>query len=146
MTELGTNITGHWEHFSHVADIGIRGYGRSLEESFEQTALAMTAVICDPTQVQPDEQIQITCEAPDKELLLAQWLNSLIYEMATRRMLFSRFQVQIDNSHLTALVQGETVDRLRHTPAVEVKGATYTELRVNKREDGGWLAQCVVDV
>ena len=146
MTEPDTHSKGRWEHFSHVADIGVRGYGRSLEESFEQTALAMTAVICDPTQVQPDEQIQITCEAPDKELLLAQWLNSLIYEMATRRMLFSRFQVQIDNSHLTALVQGETVDRLRHTPAVEVKGATYTELRVNKREDGGWLAQCVVDV
>ncbi len=146
MTEPGAHFEGHWEHFPHVADIGIRGYGRSLEESFEQAALAMTAVICDPARVRPEEQIRIRCEAPDRELLLVQWLNALIYEMATRGMLFNRFEVHIDESRLTAAACGEPVDRLRHRPAVEPKGATYTELRVEKCKDGYWLAQCVVDV
>lgn len=146
LDKSATHAPNHWVHFSHVADIGVRGYGRSLAESFEQTALAMTAVICDPLLVQPQERVRVSCEAADDELLLVQWLNALIYEMSVRGMLFSRFKVEISGLQLMAVAYGEQVDRQRHMPAVEVKGATYTELRVRQREGGGWLAQCVVDV
>ena len=66
--------------------------------------------------------------------------------MATREMLFSTFEVTISGHHLDGEMSGEHVDPQRHQPAVEVKGATYTELRVARTEDGRWLAQCVVDV
>jgi tRNA nucleotidyltransferase (CCA-adding enzyme) len=72
--------------------------------------------------------------------------NALIYEMATRRMLFSSFIVSIDGVELHATAWGEAVDRARHEPAVEVKGATYTALRVEQQAGGRWQAQCVVDV
>ena len=75
----------------------------------------------------------------------ADWLNALIYEMTTRRMLFARFEVHSDGLQLVASARGEAVDAVRHRPAVEVKGATYTALRV-AREDGHWVAQTVVDV
>jgi len=78
-------------------------------------------------------------------LLLADWLNALIYEMAVRRMLFGRFQVELNGTQLSAQASGEAVSVPRHHPAVEVKGATYTTLRVAP-VDGGWLAQTVVDV
>ena len=74
------------------------------------------------------------------------WLNALVYEMATRRMLFAAFVVAIEGPQLKATAWGEPVDRVRHEPAVEVKGATYTSLCVERRSDGTWLAQCVVDV
>ncbi len=74
------------------------------------------------------------------------WLNALVYEMATRRMLFGAFVVAFEGPRLKATAWGEAVDRARHEPAVEVKGATYTSLRVERRGDGMWLAQCVVDV
>jgi tRNA nucleotidyltransferase (CCA-adding enzyme) len=61
-------------------------------------------------------------------------------------MLFRRFEVSIADHRLDAVAWGEPVDRLRHEPAVEPKGASYTELRVTRREDGAWVAQCVVDV
>jgi len=70
----------------------------------------------------------------------------LIYAMATRNMLFGRFDVRIDDGSLTAKAWGEALDRARHQPAVEVKGATYTALSVARRDDGVWVAQCVVDV
>jgi len=73
------------------------------------------------------------------------WLNALVYEMATRNMLFCRFEVQIDGQRLEGKAWGERVNVTRHQPAVEVKGATYTALRVSL-EKGSWLAQCVVDV
>lgn len=138
--------TAGWEHFEHGADIGVRGFGASLAEAFEQAALAMTAAVTDPGGVAADQAVPITCRAPDDELLLADWLNALIYESATRRMLFSSFSVTIEDGSLEATARGETTDVARHQPAVEVKGATLTALRVTRADDGRWLAQCVLDV
>jgi len=123
----------------------VRGVGASKAEAFVQAARALTAVIADPAAVAARERVAIECEAPDDELLLAEWLNALIYEMATRKMLFARFAVRLDGRRLSAEAWGETVDPARHHPAVEVKGATYTTLRV-AREGARWVAQTVVDV
>ena len=136
----------NWEHFPHQADTGIRGMGSTKEAAFEAAALALTAVITDPEFVAPTQVVSIACEAPDDELLLIDWLNALVYEMATRKMLFSRFDVHFDNHALRATAWGEPVEIARHQPAVEVKGATYTALSVKRDEQGGWIAQCVVDV
>ena len=137
---------GRWEHFPHQADMGVRGVGPTLAAAFELTALAMTAVVTDPARVAPKEAVDIHCEAPDDELLLVDWLNALILEMAARHMLFSRFEVRIEDHRLVAAAWGEAVDPSKHQPAVEIKGATYTELRVGRDESGQWMAQCVVDV
>lgn len=138
-------MVARWEHFEHGADIGVRGFGPSRAEAFEQGAVAMTAVIADPGSVAAHDAVAIECEAPDDELLFAEWLNAVVLEMATRRMLFARFAVRIDGGRLRAVAYGERVDPARHQPAVEVKGATYTMLRV-AREGGEWVAQTVVDV
>ena len=75
-----------------------------------------------------------------------EWINEMVYEMETRHMLFGRFEVRINGRRLDATAWGEAVDVARHHPAVEVKGATLTELRVRRETSGEWLAQCVVDV
>jgi tRNA nucleotidyltransferase (CCA-adding enzyme) len=134
-----------WEHFEHGADIGVRGVAPTKAGAFEQAALALTAVVTDPARVLPREAVPIRCEAPDDELLLASWLNAVVGEMATRRMLFGRFEVQLEGTRLVARALGEPTSMARHEPAVEVKGATCTELRVAPADGGGWLAQTVVD-
>ena len=135
-----------WEHFSHDADIGVRGRGATLARAFEEAAVGLTAVVTDPRRVRPTTRVDVRCEAPDAEILFVDWLNALIYEMATRNMLFARFAVTIDGNALSATAWGEPLDRTRHQPAVEVKGATLTSLAVGKGSDGSWEAQCVVDV
>ena len=117
-----------------------------MADAFVQAALALTAVVADPERIAPHTAIDIRCEAPDVELLLTDWLNAVIYAMATHAMLFSRFDVGIKGCALTAKAWGEPLDRTRHQPAVEIKGATYTGLSVKQGEDGSWIAQCVVDV
>jgi tRNA nucleotidyltransferase (CCA-adding enzyme) len=134
-----------WEHFSHDADIGVRGFGPTPAQAFEQAALALTAVVTD-AEVATPTAVEVVCEAPDIELLLVEWLNAVIYEMAVRRMLFGRFAVAIDGKRLTATLWGEPVEPKRHLPACEPKGATYTELRVAQEADGTWSAACIVDV
>ena len=135
-----------WEHFEHGADIGVRGYGHSLAEAFSQVALALTAVIAEPATIDSSKPITVQCQAPDDELLLTDWLNAIVYEMAVHKMLFSRFEVEIDNQRLQATLWGEPVSAEKHKPVVEVKGATYTELKVQQGDNGLWLAQCIVDV
>lgn len=139
-------IKPRWEHFRHQADIGVRGIGATREEAFQQAALALTAVIADPCRVVASEPLEVTCEAADDELLLVDWLNRVIYEISTRRMLFSRFDVCVQTPTLRARIWGEPVDPDRHQPAVEVKAATYHEAAVRQEPDGSWIAQCVVDV
>ena len=136
----------HWEHFPHGADIGIRGIGPTIAQAFEQAALALTAVIVEPAQVADAVRVDIECEAPDPEILLTDWLNALIYEMASRLMLFGRYEVAVAGHHLNGRAWGEPVDVTRHGPAVEVKGATFTALQVHEDAAGWWRAQCVVDV
>jgi SHS2 domain-containing protein len=136
----------HWEHFEHGADVGVRGFGLTKAAAFEQTALALVAVITDPDRVAIRDTVPITCEAPDDELLLAAWLNAIVSEMAVRRMLFGRFHVDLQGGRLQASAGGEPMSIERHEPAVEVKGATYTTLKVAPTGDGGWMAQTVVDV
>lgn len=135
-----------WEHFEHEADVGLRGFGATMAEALEQIALALTAVVTDPTRVQPLERVSIHVEAPDPELLTYDWLNAVVFEMATRGMLFGRFAVELQGGQLRGLAWGEPVDRQRHEPAVEVKGATMCELRLRQTPFGTWVASCVVDV
>ncbi|MGD2119393.1 MAG: archease [Chromatiales bacterium] len=135
-----------WTHFQHDADVGISGAGASPAAAFQQAAVALTAVITEPERVRCQQSVEIHCSAPDLELLFVDWLNELIYEMATRRMLFSKFDVHIDSDQLQATACGEVLDVQRHQPACEIKGATYTELAVHQLTDGSWQARCVVDV
>lgn len=135
-----------WEHFPHVADVGIRGFGPTLESAFEQAAKAMTAAVTDPDAIAPEETIEIACHAPNADLLLVDWLNAIVYEMATRKMLFGGFSVAINGDRLIGKISGEPIDIGRHAPAAEIKGATLSELEVVRGPDGRWRAQCIVDV
>jgi len=54
--------------------------------------------------------------------------------------------VEIQDHRLRARLFGEATDPGKHQPAVEIKGATFTELRVHQVDNGEWVAQCVIDV
>jgi tRNA nucleotidyltransferase (CCA-adding enzyme) len=145
---MGAEAPAGWSHFDHDADIGVRGVGPTLAAAFEQAALALTAVITE-APVATADAVTITGAAPDVETLFVDWLNALVFEMATRRMLFGRFKVEIHQDgecRLEGQAWGQAVDRRRHRPVVEIKGATFTELSVRQDADGLWRAQCIVDV
>lgn len=141
----GTAPAGRWEHFAHGADVGVRGIAPTVAGAFAEAARALTGAMLDPDEVAAETAVEIDCAGADTEDLLYAWLNAVVYEMATRRMLFGRFDVRIEGRRLHAVAWGEPVSAERHAPAVEVKGATMTALEV-RRTDGSWVAECVVDV
>ena len=141
-----------WEHFHHGADIGIRGTGPTMAAAFAAAATALAAVMVDdPAAVPREEERRFELAAPDPETLLYDWLNRLISEMAVTKVLLAAFQVDIEPDgesgwRLRARAQGAKLTRLGQRPAVEVKGATFTALKVAPLADGGWVAEDVVDV
>src|SRR3990172_1289526 len=135
-----------WEHLPHAAYMGGRGIGRTKNEAFEEAAKALVALTTDIEQVSPREKFDVSLSAPDDEQLLVEWLDSLVFEMATRRWVFSRFEVEIEGGTLEGTLWGEPFDERRHTIGVEVKGPTFTELHVGVGDDGLWVAQLIVDV
>jgi tRNA nucleotidyltransferase (CCA-adding enzyme) len=139
-----------WRHFPHGADVGVEGAAPTLEGAFVEAALALTAIVLPPGSVGEESVVEIACEAPDPELLLVDWLNALILEMATRHMLFGRFEVRLERAAdrwaLRARAWGQPMRPERQELSVEPKGATYTALSVGQDADGAWVARCVVDV
>jgi tRNA nucleotidyltransferase (CCA-adding enzyme) len=136
----------NWEHYSHTADMGVRGFGATKEEAFAAVALALVAVSFDLKKIRQDQLVEIACEEEDDELLLVRWLNCLLDEMTARKMLFSKFAVAIKGKMLTATAWGEKLNLQKHKPAVEIKGITYSDLKVRQNENGKWTAQCIVDI
>ncbi len=134
-----------WEHYSHTADMGIRGFGESIEEAFVNAAVALVAVNVDPEKIKQEDKIKITCSDDDIELLFIAWLSNLLYEMITRKMFFSRFDVEINDGQLTGYAWGEKLDLKKHDPGVEIKGISYSDLKV-AQVNGKWIAQCIVDI
>jgi SHS2 domain-containing protein len=134
-----------YETFEHQADIGIRGFGGSVEEAFENAARALYSVIVKIENVRPRDATTFTVSAPDWELLLVEWLNALLSKSDLERMVYSKFSVEIKGTKLTGTAWGEQLDRDQHRPKIEVKAATYHQLHVDEK-DGRYTAQCVVDV
>jgi len=105
----------------------------------------MYSVMVDLGRVEPNVSRSLTVTAEDREQLLVEWLNALLAISDIERMVFSKFEVRIEANALAGTAWGEPLDRSRHRPNVEVKGATYHLLSVYQ-ENGNFVAQCVVDV
>jgi SHS2 domain-containing protein len=139
-----------WEHFEHVADVGVRGRGDTPARAFEEAARALFSLLSDDlTAIRPSVEERVACEAENLEELFVRFLNELLFLFDTRRVVFGRFDVRIEETpgrfRLTAIAHGELFDPSRHEFTVLPKGATFTALEVGER-DGEWVAQCVVDV
>lgn len=146
---LQTHVQGvlvkDFETFEHKADMGIRGYGQTVEEAFENGAKALFSIMVDVGSVEGKERRDIHCSADDLETLFVEWLNVLLSVADSEGLVFSGFDVKIDGGSLTGWALGEGLKYEKHKPVVEVKAATYHMLRVEKTKDG-YVAQCVVDV
>lgn len=136
----------YWEHFTHDEGKGVRGIGASVEEAFEQVAIGLSALITETHDVAPLEEVSGDCEAHDDKHLLTEWVKWLIQTMDARRMLFSRFDVLLDEPRLHCKAWGEGVDSGRHAPAVKIREIIDSESKVVRDGTGSWLAQCVIRI
>ncbi|HPJ84541.1 MAG TPA: archease [Methanothrix sp.] len=144
-----------FEYLEHTADVKFQAHGRSLEEAFENAALAMLAAMVDPSTVRLEKTWPVEIEAESLESLLYEWLSEVLYLFEVELAVFSKFEVALERCEvgwrLSGRIGGERVDPERHFFETEVKAVTLHQFEIKKEEgeEGGeeiWTAQVVLDV
>jgi SHS2 domain-containing protein len=124
-----------FELIEHTADMGLKAYGKSLEEAFANAAYGMFSIIAGLHEVREVESRRVEVNAADMEGLLFEWLNSLLYFFDVEMLLFRRFEIiEFGEGRLVAECFGEKYDPSRHHLKTGVKSATYHMLEVDRKK------------
>ena len=135
-----------YEQFPHTADIGVRVYGASLKELFENAAFSMFDVIADLEGMKSSVEQTIELAAPTPEELLVAWLDELLYHFYTRQIIFFRFEIgELSDTRLRATVYGRPVGANRNRLKTEIKAATYADLVIRKTLEG-YQVEIIFDI
>jgi SHS2 domain-containing protein len=135
-----------YELFEHTADLGLRVRAPDLNSLFADAARGLCAMVVEnPDDVRPVASRTIEIAGTGRDYLLFDWLNELLYLCDTQHLVFSECAVEVSETGLKALVQGEQLDPARHRPTHEVKAITYHHLKLEQTADG-WLAEVIVDI
>jgi len=135
-----------FEIIDHTADVGIIAYGTDVEELFSNAALALFSLITEPESVEEKLHLNLQVSSDDRDSLLVEWLNELIYFFDVKHILFNRFDIEsLTRNQLKATCYGEGFDPMKHKIKIGVKAATYHMLKLSK--DGGeYKAQIIFDI
>jgi SHS2 domain-containing protein len=135
-----------YETFEHTADLGLRVRAATLDALFADAASGLFSVLVeDVDAIRPEREVTIRIDGREKDYLLFDWLNELLFRFETDHVLFSEFTVTVEEGGLSASARGEPVDLGRHRLSHEVKAVTYHHLNVEQTADG-WSAEVIVDI
>ena len=135
-----------FEIIDHTADVGIIAYGVDIKQLFSNAALALFSLITEPESITEKLHRGLEISSEDRDNLLVEWLNELIYLFDAEHVLFNRFDIaSLSNKRLKATCYGEKIDPLRHRIKIGVKAATYHMLKVDK-DSNGYKAQIIFDI
>ncbi|MGP8321746.1 MAG: archease [Methanosarcinaceae archaeon] len=142
-------LNRNYEYLEHTADAKFRAYGTTIEEAFQNAAVAMFNVMIDTSIISDEvtEKIKLTSE--DLEGLLVDWLSELLYLFEVEQIVFGKFKIDHITGHdnkysISATAAGEPLNMTRHKFDTEVKAVTYNELKIEETTKG-WSVQVVVD-
>ena len=134
-----------FEIVDHTADVGIIAYGNNIKQAFANAAKGLFSLIAELDDIEENLHRDIEITATDKEGLLVEWLNELIYLFDTEYIIFKRFDItELNDTQLKARSYGEKADCSRHKLKTAIKAATYHMLKVNKCN--GYQVQVLFDI
>ena len=138
-----------YEYLPHPADVRFKAVGNTLEQVFENAALAMFNIIIDIGVIKPERSVDITLESRGLDNLLYDYLSELLYLFEVEEIIFGHFYVESihpnDNNYsLKGQAKGESIDLMRHSFDTEVKAVTYHQLTVTK-ENSSYSVHVIVD-
>jgi len=135
-----------FEVIDHTADVGIIAYGTEIKQVFANAALALFSLITELENIREELKYDLEVASEDRESLLVEWLNELVYLFDAEHVLLKRFDIQsLSNTRLKATCYGEKFDPSRHRIKTGVKAATYHMLRIDK-DNKGYKAQVIFDI
>jgi SHS2 domain-containing protein len=138
--DTAEKFAGKFEFLEHTADVYIRSHGKTMEEAYENAALAMFEVMTDTDKIAQMQEETLEVEAEDQYALLYNWLEALLVKFETENMLYSKFQItnweETDETFkFKAKIWGEKFDPQKHPQKVGVKAVTYHRMVIIRERD-----------
>ena len=131
-----------FEEVEHTADLALKVHGQSLEEIFANAAYGLFSLMADLENLSPSFNREVRLGAPDRESLLVDWLNELLYLHEVEEEIYTRFEIEsLSSTALSATVWGTKMKAGELT----VKAATFHDLEIRETE-GGYMTTVVFDV
>jgi len=134
-----------FKFLEHTADIKFKAFGKTIEEVFENSALAIANIMY-KGKVKEEKKLRINVRGKDFESLLYNFLEEFLFLFDSKNFLLSDVKnIKINEKNFT--VEAEVVgdDVINYKTSVHVKAITYNDMFVKKDKDK-YTAQVVVDV
>ena len=141
--QLGESPAATHSFEEHRSELQLRVEAPSLPALFAEAARALAELMhgtpADPLAPTGEGVI---IDAPDREALLVDWLNELVFRSEVGKAIFTEFDIrELTDERLVASIRGRRFERLRNP----IKAATYHGLSVAARE-GGFTGTVILDV
>ena len=124
-----------FEYFDVTADIGFYAFGKNLNEAFENAGLAIFNIISNTDNISNEKSIEFEITSEDNVSLLYDYLEELLFYHEVEFMLFSEFNVQIEETdgsyNLKAIIKGEDINWDKHERNCEIKAITFHQMEVD---------------
>ena len=138
--DAAEKFAGKFEFLEHTADVFIRAHGKTMEEAYENAALAMFETMTDSEKIVQTQEQTLEVEAEDQYALLYNWLEALLVKFETENMLYSKFQISdwketAETFKFKAKVWGEKFYSQKHPQKVAVKAITYHRMVIIREKD-----------
>lgn len=150
LRQKGSDMKKSFRFLEHTADAYVEAYGNSLEEAFENAALATFDVMTEIEKVEAKIEENLEVEAPDEYALLYSWVEELLVRFELDSKIYSRFKIlRIQKTpggfKLRAKAWGELYDPKKHPTKVGIKSITYHQMEIVKKPESVTL-RFILDV
>ncbi|WP_459202302.1 archease [Methanococcus sp. CF] len=137
-----------YTYFETTADIGIIAFGKTLEESFENSARGLSNIMVDIESIEKVEKRSFKVISEDLLGLLYDFLTELLILHDSELLIFSEFDVKIEKNEcyeLNCIAFGDTYSKDKYEPKEEVKAITYHKMEI-KKDENCWKTKFIVDL
>ncbi len=138
-----------YKFLPHTADVMFEAYGKTPEQLFENSALAVEEIMVKLSTLNTEEHYEVTLQANTLEDLLYDFLSELIFVKDTEGFLFKKFEVVINHKNkkyeLFAKCEGELINRKKHELLADAKAVTKHLFEI-RQEENKWIAKVIVDI
>jgi SHS2 domain-containing protein len=145
MNKTPIDDTPLYRELEHTGDLGIEVTAPTRPELFRRAALALAALLVEPSNVKCAEPRIVQITAGDDIDLMHDLLTELLQLFAADGFIWREVAVEEQGLTLHVTLQGEFFDPNRHMPHDEIKAVTYHQLTV-ENVSNQWRARIIFDV
>ena len=138
-----------YKFLKHTADIKFRAFGKTLNEAFENSAIAMFQVMYSG-KIKSKIKKKLEIKGKDLESLLYNFLEELLVYLDSEDFFLSKVKVKMnkpiasqDSLKLEAEISGDKTKN--YEIGLSIKAVTYHSMII-KKSNGQWFTQVVLDV